>query len=275
MSGMATPELSGRVALVIGAGSIAPGIGIGRAICLAFAREGAHVVAADNDLKAAEETCDMVAEAGGSAEPAAVDVLDDASLEALIAGVVERHGRLDILHCNVGLGKTGPSEATTADDWRRISDANLTSLHVASQAAIPAMRNQGRGVITITSSIAGIRFPGYPHLAYSATKAAANHFATALAVELAPDNIRVNSIIAGLINTPRIGVTLAKSYGDRDEKQMRAARDASCPMGRMGSAQDIAEAALFLASDRAGYITGTSLVVDGGLSATVRQPLEV
>ena len=177
MSGMATPELSGRVALVIGAGSIAPGIGIGRAICLTLAREGAHVVAADQNLEAAQGTCDMVAEKGGSAEAAEVDVLDDASVEALVAGVIERHGRIDILHCNVGLGKSGPSEGTSPAEWRRISDANLTSLHVASQAAIPAMRAQGRGVITITSSIAGIRFPGYPHLAYSATKAAASHFA--------------------------------------------------------------------------------------------------
>lgn len=274
MSGESDTGLQGRIALVIGAGSIASGIGIGRAIAICLAREGAHVIAADSDLASARETVTHVTEAGGSAEAATVDVLDDVSITGLISDIEARHGRLDILHCNVGLGKSGPSENTTPADWRRISDANLTSLHVAAQAAIPMMRARGGGVITVTSSIASIRHVGYPHLAYSATKAGANQFARALAVELAPDNIRVNSIIAGLIDTPRIGVTLANSYGDRTEAQMRAARAAQCPLGRMGSAWDIAEAAVFLASDKAGYITGTELVVDGGLSASIRQAVD-
>ncbi|MDD9725197.1 SDR family oxidoreductase [Roseovarius sp. SK2] len=274
MSEGADKGLEGRIALVIGAGSIASGIGIGRAIAISLAREGANVIAADNDLASAEETVGLIADESGRAEAARVDVLDDDSVTGLISGIEAKHGRLDILNCNVGLGKSGPSEATTPADWRRISDANLTSLHVAAQAAIPMMRAQGGGVITVTSSIASIRHVGYPHLAYSATKAGANQFVRSLAVELAPNGIRVNSIIAGLIDTPRIGVTLANSYGDRTEAQMRATRAAQCPMGRMGSAWDIAEAATFLASDKAGYITGTQLVVDGGLSASIRQAMD-
>lgn len=272
MSGSVGPELKGRVALVIGGGSIAPGIGIGRAISMTLAREGAHVIAADLDINAAEETAALVAAAGGHCQAAQVDVLDDVSIEQLIENILARHGRLDILHCNVGLGKSGSSDQTSPADWRRIADANLTSLHVASQAVLPTMRAQKAGVITVTSTIAAIRHVGYAHLAYGATKAAAIHFARALAVELAVDSVRVNAIIVGLIDTPRIGMTLATAYGDSNDREMRAARDAQCPLGRMGSAWDIAEAAAFLASDRASYITGTSLTVDGGLSATVRQP---
>lgn len=271
---MTARDFDGQTAVVIGAGAIATGIGIGRAISIALARGGAHVVAADASLASAEETVALIREEGGQAEARVVDVLDDDSLTGLIAGVDRDRGRIDILQCNVGLGKSGPSDQTSAADWRRISDANLTSLHVAAQAALPAMRRQGRGVITVTSSIASIRHVGYPHLAYGATKAGANQFARALAVELAPEGIRVNAIVAGLIDTPRIGVTLAKSYGSQTEAEMRAARARQCPMGRMGSPWDIAEAAVFLASDRAGYITGTEIVVDGGLSASVRQVVD-
>lgn len=261
--------LQNRIALVLGGGAIAPGIGIGRALCLAYAREGAHVIVADRDLEAAIATVDMLPP--GQGEAGEVDVLEDASIEALIEGVLARHGRIDLLHCNVGLGKSGPSANTSAAEWRRFSDANLTSLHVAAQAVLPSMRARAKGSILVTSSIAGIRDVGYPHLAYGATKAAALHFTRLLAAETAADGIRVNAIVAGLIDTPRIGVTLAKSYGTRSEAEMRAARDAQCPMGRMGRAEEVAEAAVFLASDRASYITGAELVVDGGLSASIRQ----
>lgn len=261
--------LQGQVAVVLGGGAIAPGIGIGRALCLAYAREGAQVIVADRDLVAAKATVAMLPD--GQGEAAEVDVLSDASVQALISGAGERHGRIDILHCNVGLGKSGPSDHTTGAEWRRFADANLTSLHVAAQAVLPSMRARKSGNILITSSIAGIRDVGYPHLAYGATKAAALHFARLLAGEVARDGIRVNAIVAGLIDTPRIGVTLANAYGDRTEAELRAARDAQCPMGRMGRAEEVAEAAVFLASDRASYITGTELVVDGGLSASIRQ----
>ncbi|MFX0547692.1 SDR family NAD(P)-dependent oxidoreductase, partial [Roseovarius sp. S1116L3] len=131
MSGL----LQGRIAVVLGGGAIAPGIGIGRALCLAYAREGAHVVVADRDIAAAEATVAMLPE--GQSEAAQVDVLDDASIEALIAETHNRHGQIDILHCNVGLGKSGPSGQISGADWRRISDANLTSLHIAAQAVLP------------------------------------------------------------------------------------------------------------------------------------------
>ncbi|MGY6634735.1 MAG: SDR family NAD(P)-dependent oxidoreductase [Alkalilacustris sp.] len=265
-------DLKGRVAVVLGAGSIAEGVGIGRAIAIDFARHGARVIAADRDAAAAAETVAAIAGEGHSARAARVDVCDDAGLSAMLAAVARDEGRIDILHCNVGLGRSGPSEATTPADWRRFSDANLTALHVAAQAVLPGMRARRSGVILITSTIAAIRDVGYPHLAYGATKAAAIQFARLLAAEVAGDGIRVNAIVAGLIDTPRIAVTLATAYGGMTEAEMRARRHAQCPMGRMGSAWDVAHAATFLASDRAGYITGTELVVDGGLSGSIRQP---
>lgn len=265
-------DLEGRVALVLGAGSLGEGIGIGKAICLAFCRAGATVVAADRDIAAAEETARVCREAGGAAEAVSVDVLDDAGLEALVGETAERHGRIDILHCNVGLGRAGPSGETSPAEWRRIADANLTSLHVASQAVVPIMARQGRGVVLATSSIAGIRHVGYPHLAYGATKAAAIQFIRLFAMEHAASGIRANTIVAGLIDTPRIRTTLARTYAGKNIDEALAVRNAQVPLGRMGSSQDVAEAALFLASDRASYITGTELLVDGGLASTVRQP---
>lgn len=263
--------LEDKVAVVLGGGSIGPGWGIGKAVSVAFARAGAHVVAADLDRNAAEETRALIEAGGGSGEAVAVDVLDDGGMGGMLADVIERHGRIDILYCNVGLGKAGASAETSPADWRRIADANLTSLHVAAGAVIPAMRAAGSGVILTTSSIAGIRDVGFPHLAYGVTKAAAIHFMRLIAIENAPYGIRANTIVAGLIDTPRIEKTIAGSYGGRSLDEMKAARAAQCPVGRMGTGFDIAEAAVFLASSRASYITGTELVVDGGLSATVRQ----
>ena len=260
--------LGGKVALVLGGGAIRPGIGIGRAICIAYAREGARVIVADRDMSAAQQTAELCP----GSSPRAVDVLDDEALAGLMRDVAAEYGRLDILHCNVGLGQAGPSSETSPEAWRRISDANLTSLHVATQAAVAPMKQAGGGVVLVTSSIAGMRDVGYPHLAYGATKAAAIHFTRLFALEHARDNIRANTIVAGLIDTPRIEATLAKSYGDRDFTQMKAARASQVPLGRMGSAAHIANAAVFLASDRASYITGTEIVVDGGLSNTTRQP---
>ncbi len=268
-------ELEGRVAVVLGGGGEDHALtGIGMAICLAFAREGARVVVVDASEAAARHTLAAIEIAGGRGEALACDVTDDDALTDLLQRVPERLGRLDILYANVGLGQAGSSAKTTPAQWRLFADANLTCLHVASQAVLPTMRSRGAGVILTTSSIAGIRDVGYAHLAYGATKAAAIHFMRLLACEEAAHGIRANAIVAGLIDTPRIERTLAKAYaddsGDASLDAMRASRARQCPLQRMGRADDVAEAALFLASDRAAYITGTELVVDGGLSATVR-----
>lgn len=268
---MGTGDLTGKVALVLGGGSIGAGWSIGRAISVSFAREGANTIIADVNYESAKETLAVLQaeRLAGAAE--ACDVLDDAQLEQVVHRVVERYGRLDILHCNVGLGKAGPSAATTAADWRRISDANLTSLHVASSAALPVMRAQGSGVILTTASIAGIRDVGIPHAAYGATKAAAIHLMRIVAIENARYGIRANTIVVGLADTPRIEQALSKAYGNRPWNEVLASRAAQVPLGRMASPFDVANAACFLASDKAAYITATEIVVDGGLTATVNR----
>jgi NAD(P)-dependent dehydrogenase (short-subunit alcohol dehydrogenase family) len=264
-------DLEGRVAVVLGAGSIGAGWGIGKAIGLLYARAGAHVVAADRDRSSAEETRDLILGEGGSAEAVGVDVADDAGLAACLAAAGAARGGIDILYFNVGIGKAGPSIETSAAEWRRIADANLTALHVAATTVLPGMRARRRGVILATSSIAGLRDVGYPHLAYGATKAALIQYLRLLAVENAPHGIRANTIVPGLIDTPRIEQTVANAYAG-GLARMKALRASQCPLGRMGTAFDVAEAALFLASDRAAYVTGTELLVDGGLAATARGP---
>lgn len=260
--------LAGKVCIVMGGGTIAPGWGIGKAIAVLYARAGAMVVVADINMEAAAETAGIIAEEGNRAVACQVDVTDPVSVDAVVQTALRSFGGIDVLHNNVGIGKAGASEFTTIEDWRRISDTNLLSLHIATQAVIPEMKKRGGGVILCTSSINAMRHIGLPHLAYGVTKAAANHFTRLLAVEYAPFGIRANSIIVGMVDTPRIRKTMLGAYGG-NEDEMRKKRNAQIPLGFMGDAWDVANAALFLASDRARFISGTELVLDGALTATV------
>lgn len=263
-----TSLLQDRVCVVVGGGSIAPGWGIGKAIAAAYAREGGRVAIADINLDSARESAAIIEKEGGCAIPFEVDVTNDLSITSLMASVEKEFGRIDVLHNNVGLAKSGDPALTTPEDWRRIQDANVTSLHIATQAVLPGMKARRKGVILTTSSIAARQHLGYSSLAYATTKAAALYFTRTLAIEYAAYGIRANTILAGLIDTPRIKIYLKNAYQGSVE-EMRAQRHRVVPLGRMGDAWDIAEAAVFLASDRARYITGTELVVDGGLSSTV------
>ncbi|PTX03141.1 3-oxoacyl-ACP reductase [Achromobacter mucicolens] len=229
-------RLAGKVALVAGAGTSAPGWSIGKASCVTLARQGAAVIALDANLTAAEEAA------------------------------LGRFGRIDILQANAGIGKVGGPEDISLQDWDRIQQVNVTSLLIATRLVVPLMRAQGGGAIVAVSSIAGIRYTGYPHLAYSVSKAAVIHFARMAAQQYAPDGIRVNTVIPGLIDTPRVASNVARMFDANDLDAARAARDRQVPMSRMGTPWEVANAVAFLASDDASYITGTELLVDGGLT---------
>ncbi len=259
------PRLAGKVVLVAGAGSSAAGWSIGKASCVTMARQGAAIVALDSQLEAAEDAAHEVEKAGGSALPVQADVADPAAMQAAVDAALRRYGRIDVLQANAGIGKVGGPEDISLEDWDRIQQVNVSSLLIATRLLAPLMREQGGGAIVTVSSVAGIRYTGYPHLAYSVSKAAVIHFARMAAQQYAADRIRVNTVIPGLIDTPRVAKNVARMF-DADARAASAARDRQVPMGRMGTPWEVANAVAFLASDEASYITGTELVVDGGLT---------
>ena len=260
--------LQGKTCVVLGGGSAAPGWAIGKAIAVAYARAGASVVVVDIDAAAATSTVDVIRSEGGAAIACSADVSNMESMRVVMETALAHFGGIHVVHDNIGIGKSGASALTTADDWRRILDANVLSLHVAMQCALPEMQRAGGGVILTTSSVASLRDVGVPHLAYGVSKAASNHFCRMAAVEYAALGIRVNAIVVGLMDTPRIRRTMMGAYDG--EQEMIERRNAQVPLGFMGDAWDVANAAVFLASDRARYITGIELVVDGAFSSTTR-----
>lgn len=268
MTPAAIPDkrLAGKVALVAGAGASAPGWSIGKACCVTLARQGAAIVALDASLAAAQDAAHEVELAGGNALPVQSDVADPDAMQAAVDAAMRRHGRIDILQANAGIGKVGGPEDISVQNWDRIQQVNVTSLLIATRLLAPIMRAQGGGAIVAVSSIAGIRYTGYPHLAYSVSKAAVIHFARMAAQQYAADRIRVNTVIPGLIDTPRVAGNVARMFDKDDLDAARKARDRQVPMGRMGTPWEVANAVAFLASDDASYITGTELLVDGGLT---------
>jgi NAD(P)-dependent dehydrogenase (short-subunit alcohol dehydrogenase family) len=262
-------RLDGKVAIVTGAGQT-PGdtIGNGRATAILFAREGANVVAVDRDLESARETERMIREAGGVAEAVAADVTRSAECRAFVERTVERFGRIDVLHNNVGIGAGDSGPVHLAEEtWDRIHTVNLKSMFLTAKHVLPVMRRQRSGVILNVSSIAAICSVGL--LAYKTSKAGVNALTHSLAIGNAQYGIRVNAILPGLMNTPMAIETIARERKAAKEDVIRA-RDAQVPLGRkMGTAWDVAHAALFLASDEAKFITGVLLPVDGGQSARI------
>ncbi|HET7480336.1 MAG TPA: SDR family oxidoreductase [Rubrobacteraceae bacterium] len=247
-------RLEGKVAIVTGAAS-----GIGRASVERFAAEGARVVVADLDADRAEEVARGISSRGGEAVHVRCDVTRAEDARAMVRAAVEHYGGLDILFNNAGFtNKPRPGEETTEEDFDRALAVNVKGVFLCSQAAIPALR-EGGGSIIVTASVMGIRTrPGFT--AYAASKAAAIHLARTLALELAEDGIRVNCLAPVATDTPMLGSFI----GDRDPEEGRAAFISSIPLGRLARPEDVAAAALYLASDDSEFITGTVLPVDGG-----------
>jgi NAD(P)-dependent dehydrogenase (short-subunit alcohol dehydrogenase family) len=259
-------RLEGKAAIVIGAGQgPGEGIGNGRATVLRFAQEGAKIMAVDRDLRSAEETVSMVKSGGGEAVAFEADVTKEATLAAAIAEAHKRWGRIDILHYNVGVSIAGgdaPLLDFTEEVFDRISAINLRGAIMACKHVVPIMREQHAGAIVMISSLAAIE--NYPYVAYKATKAAMIAFTQQVAIQNAEYGIRANVILPGLIDTPMAVDTRARASG-KSRAQVAAERDARVPLRRkMGTAWDVANAALFLASDEANFITGVALLVDGG-----------
>jgi NAD(P)-dependent dehydrogenase (short-subunit alcohol dehydrogenase family) len=259
-------DLRGRVVFVAGAGSSGPGWSIGRASSVTYARLGASVCVVDRDAASAAGTTALIHAEGGSAETFVGDVALDGDVQRLFDEARARFGPIDVLHHNVGIGKIGGPMETSVQDFDRIHSVNVSSLLLASRQVLPDMVARGRGSIVAISSVAGLRYIGYPHLAYSVTKAAVIQFTRLLAQQYASSGVRANTVVPGLIDTPRIANTVAKMFSADDLDEAKAARDRQVPMGRMGTAWDIAHACAFLASDAAAYVTGTELVVDGGIT---------
>jgi NAD(P)-dependent dehydrogenase (short-subunit alcohol dehydrogenase family) len=261
-------RLAGKAAVVVGAGQT-PGdtIGNGRATAILFAREGARVLAVDRDLPRAEETVAMIAAEGGSAFAFRADATAEAECAALVAAALERLGRIDVLHNNVGIGggDAGPAHVEEAA-WDRILAVNLKSVVFPCKHALPVMRRQGGGVITNVSSVAAVCSTGI--VAYKASKAGVNAYTQSLAIGNAKYGIRANVIMPGLMDTPMAIEGISAARGVPKQELVRA-RNAAVPLGHMGTAWDVAWAAVFLASDEAKFVTGVALPVDGGQSARI------
>ena len=260
------PErLQERVAVVVGGGQT-PGetVGNGRATAIVLARAGATVLVADRFLEAAQETVSTIEAEGGSAWAFAADIRQEADCRAITEACLERHGRIDILHNNVGVSvEYGDAPATElpSENFDAIWSINLRGMWLTCKYAVPPMREQGRGsIVNISSVAARLAFPG---VAYKTTKMAVLGLTQSLALANAPHGVRVNAILPGLMNTPMAIENRVARGADRAE--LIALRDRSVPLGgKMGTGWDVAAAALFLHSDDARFITGVSLPVDGG-----------
>jgi NAD(P)-dependent dehydrogenase (short-subunit alcohol dehydrogenase family) len=261
-------RLKGKVAMVVGAGSIGPGWGNGKATAVTFAREGARLFCVDRNAAAADETVGIITSEGGKAMAHTADVSKAADVEAMVAACIEAYGRIDVLDNNVGIAEVGSVVDVPEAEWDRVFAVNLKSAYLSMKHVIPVMVKQGGGSIINISSIASIRHVGISYVSYNASKAAMNQMTRSTAVEFASKHVRVNAILPGLMKTPMVehSAGLAQSYAGGDVQAMWRARDAQVPMGHMGDGWDVANAALFLASDESRYVTGIELVVDGGIT---------
>jgi NAD(P)-dependent dehydrogenase (short-subunit alcohol dehydrogenase family) len=260
-----TLRLADRTAVVVGGGQT-PGatVGNGRATALTFAREGAQVLVVDRDLESAEETAELVRKDGGRATAHRADITVDGDCRSILDAALDALGHIDILHNNVGIVPAGRTEELSAEQWRQGFEVNLTGMWLTCKYVLPHMRQRRSGAVVNISSMAGL-LAGGEAIAYSTSKAAVNSMTRSLALEYAPHGVRVNCIAPGMMDTPMGVDAVARATGG-DREQVAARRAAMVPMGHQGTSWDVANAALFLASDESAFLTGVVLAVDGGFT---------
>ncbi|WP_233847151.1 SDR family NAD(P)-dependent oxidoreductase [Paraburkholderia sp. HD33-4] len=259
-------RLDKKVAIVTGAGCIGPGWGNGRAVAVRFAEEGAKIYAVDRDLDAMQETLERVRAVGGEVTAAACDVTDSAAVARMVEGCMKTYGRVDILVNNVGGSAAGGPVALDEDKWDAQIALNLKSVYLTCKHVLPVMEAQGKGAIVNTASTSGIRWTGAAQVAYAASKAGVIQLSRVVAVEYASKGIRVNTVVPGQLHTPMVEARLAGQRAGGDVDALLKQRLARIPLGFMGDGRDTANAALYLASDEARFVTGTEVIVDGGMT---------
>ncbi len=253
------PRLAGKTALVTGAGT-----GIGRAIALAMAREGSRIALAARRREPLESVAAEIVAAGGASVAIECDVTNRASVEAALAAAVKRFGTVNVVVNNAGGAVVADAEKTSDEDWRRILDVNLTGTFLMSRAALPELRKAGGGAIVNIGSVLGL-VARKDRAAYCAAKGGVTLLTKAMALDHAHEKIRVNCICPSIVETPLGVASLAGSSSDPDEARRIRARE--IPLGRLGKPEDVAELAVYLASDEADWVTGAAWPIDGGLTA--------
>jgi NAD(P)-dependent dehydrogenase (short-subunit alcohol dehydrogenase family) len=260
-------DLTDRVVLITGIGCIGEGWGNGIATATLFARQGAKLFGCDLSLEAAETSKASILAENKNTDVTVMrgDATSSESMKEFVDACMKKHGRIDVLVNNVGRSEPGDPASLTEEVWDKQMDVNLKSVYLTTHLVLPIMAAQktGGNVVNI-SSVSGLRYIGKPQVAYSTTKAAILSFTRTTAVIYASKGVRLNTVVPGLINTPLVKM-LADKYAGGDYEGYCKVRDSQVPTGKMGTAWDVANAALFLASDEAAYITGTEIIVDGGL----------
>ena len=259
-------RLAGKVALITGAGSVGPGWGNGRAIAVRFAQEGAAIFGVDRDMERMAETARLVVEAGGTFVAASCDVTSSTEIAAVVTRCMAELGRIDILVNNVGGSAKGGPVEMSEEVWDAQIDHNLKSVFLTCKHVLPHMVTQGSGAIVNIASTSGLRWTGAAQIAYAATKAGVIQFSRVLAVQYAKQGLRVNTVVPGQLHTPMVEVRLAGQRAGGDVEALLKQRQSRIPLPFMGDGRDTANAALYLASDEARFVTGTEIVVDGGMS---------
>ncbi|KAH6693890.1 putative short chain type dehydrogenase [Plectosphaerella plurivora] len=262
------PDLSGKVALIMGIGQTAvkqsTSWGNGAAIAYALSKNNVTIFGCDIDISAAKHTQSRLP---GPCEVMAADVTSEGNVKAAVDACLAHHGRIDILVNNVGYPVRGDATTLSGEVWDEQIRVNFTSVYLSCHLVLPIMEKQGSGVIINNASIAGLRSLGKPQIAYNSAKAAVIHFTKVTAAEYAHKGVRLNCVAPGIILTPLIE-SWEHSQNEGQVQLHKKIMSSNIPMGRLGDAFDVANAVTFLSSDTAKYITGQTLVVDGGLTLT-------